>query len=56
MIITATATGIFYALRAGNAKPPKASLDATDIMKIAGGIVGGVLVKDYAIYKEWINE
>ena len=56
MIITATATGIFYALKAGNAKPPKASLDTTDIMKIAGGIVGGVLVKDYAAYKKWFNE
>ena len=51
LIITATATGIFYALRAGNAKPPKASLDATDIMKLAGWIVGGALVKDYVAYK-----
>ena len=42
--------------KGANLKPPKASLDAMDIMKIAGGIVGGVLVKDYAIYKEWINE
>ena len=48
LIITATTTGIFYAL--------KASMDAMDIIKIAGGIVGGVLVKDYAVYKKWINE
>ena len=27
-----------------------------DIMKFAGGIVGGVVVKDYAVYKKWINE
>ena len=27
-----------------------------DIMKLAGVIVGGVLVKDYAVYKKWINE
>ena len=56
MIITATTTGIFYALKAANVKPPRASLDAMDIMKLAGGIVGVVLVKDYAVYKKWINE
>ena len=27
-----------------------------NIMKLAGGICGGVLVKDYAVYKKWINE
>ena len=52
----ATTTGIFYVLKAANVKPPKASLDAMDIVKRAGGIVGGVLVKDYAVYKKWINE
>ena len=31
-------------------------MDAMDIMKLAGGIVGGALVKDYAVYKKWINE
>ena len=56
LIITATTTGIFYALKAACIKPPKASLDATDIMRLAGGIVGGVLVKDYAVCKKWINE
>ena len=56
MIITITIVGIFYALKAGNVKPLKASLDAIDIMKLAGGIVGGVLVKDYAVYKKWIKE
>ena len=56
LIITATTTGIFYVLKAANVKPPKASLDAMDIMKLAGGIVGGVVVKDYAVYKKWINE
>ena len=56
LIITATMTGIFYILKAANVKPPKTSLDAMDIMKLAGGIVGGVLVKDYAVYKKWINE
>ena len=39
-----------------NVKSPKASLDAMDIMKLAGGIMSGVLVKDYAVYKKWIKE
>ena len=51
LITTATTTGIFYVLKAANAKPPKASLDAMDVMKLAGGIMGGFLVKDYAVYK-----
>ena len=55
LIITATMIGIFYILKAANVKPPKTSLDSMDIMKLAGGIVGGVLVKDYAVYKKWIN-
>ena len=56
LIIAIEATGIFFGLKAANVKPPKASLDAMDIMKLAGGICGGVLVKDYAVYKKWINE
>ena len=49
LIITTTTTGIFFALKAANLKPPKASLDAMDIVKRAGGICEGVLVKDYAV-------
>ena len=56
LIITITTTGILYALKTANVKPPKASLDAMDIMKLADDIVGGVLFKDYAVYKKWINE
>ena len=56
LIITATTTGIFYVLKAANVKPPKASLGTMDIMKLASGIVGGVLVKDYAVYKKWIKK
>ena len=56
MIITTAAMGIFFALKAANVKPPKASLDAMDIMRLAGGICGGVLVKDYAVYRKWIKE
>ena len=56
LIITITTTGIFCTLKASNVKPPKASLDAMDIMKLARGKVGGVVVKDYAVYKKWIKE
>ena len=55
LIIATGATGIFFRLKAANVKPTKASLDAMDIMKLAGGICGGVLAKDYAVYKTWIN-
>ena len=55
LIITATATEIFYVLMVANVKPPKASLDAMDIMKLADGIVGGVFIKDYAAYKKCIK-
>ena len=56
LIITATSTRIFYVLKAANVKPPKASLDAMDIMILAGGIVSGVLFKDYEDYKKSIKE
>ena len=49
LIIPTTTTGIFFALKVANLKPPKASLDAMDIVKRAGGICEGVLVKDYAV-------
>ena len=55
LIITIGAAGIFYGLKAANVKPPKASLDAIDILKLTGGIYGGVLVKDYVVYKKLIN-
>ena len=52
IIITATTNGIFFTVKAANVKLPKASPDAMDIMKLAGRICGGVLVKDYAVYKK----
>ena len=55
LIITITTTGIYFALKAANVKPPKASLDAMDIIKLTGGICGGVLIKDSAVYKKWIK-
>ena len=51
IIITATTTSIFFVLKTANVKPRKTSLDAMDIMKLAGGICGGVLVKHWAVYK-----
>ena len=53
VIITIGATRIFFGLKALNVvKPPKTSkLDAMDVMTL-----GVVLVKDYAVYKKWINE
>lgn len=56
VVITATITGIFFALKAANVKLPKASLNAMNIRKLAGGICGEVLVKDYVAYKKWINK
>ena len=56
LIITATTTGMFFALKAANVKPPKASLNAMDITRFADGICGGVLGKDYVVYKKLINE
>ena len=56
LIITITTTGVFYTLIAANVKPLKESLDAMHIMKLVGGIVSGVLVKDYSVYKKWIKE
>ena len=50
--MTATTNLILHVLKATNVKPLKASLDAMDIMKLAGGIVGGTLAKDYAVYKK----
>ena len=52
LIITIGAAGIFFGLKTANVKPPKASLDAMGILKVTSGIWGGVLVKDYAVYKK----
>ena len=45
LIITANTTGYF-----------NTSMNATDIMKLADGIVRGILVKDYSVYKKSIDE
>ena len=56
LIIIGTTTGMLFALKAANVKPPKASIDAMNVMKLIGGICGGVLVKVCTVYKKWINE
>ena len=56
LIITTWATGIFFGLKTVGVKTLKASLNAMDIMTLAGMICGGVLMKDYTVYKKWINE
>ena len=45
-----------FAMKATFVKPPKASLGAMDIIRLCDVIYGGVLVKDYAVYKKWIND
>lgn len=54
-ITTATATLIVLAMKAADAKTPKASLEILDITKLANGIFGRVLVKEYVVYKKLIN-
>ena len=56
LIITIGTAGIFFGLKAANVKPPKASLDAMGILKLTSGICGCVLLKDYTVYKKWINK
>lgn len=56
LIIMATTTGLLFVLKAANIKPPEASLDVIDIIKLAGGTCRVVVVKDYAVYEKWFNE
>ena len=55
-IITGVTLLAFYTLKALKIKAPSPSLDPTDALKLAGGICLGTLVKDYAVYKKWIDE
>lgn len=56
LIIMATTTALLFVLKAANIKPPEASLDVIDIIKLAGGTCRVVIVKDYAVYEKWFNE
>ena len=42
--------------KGGKHKATKGVPRCYDIIKVAGGIEGGVFVKDYTLYKKWINE
>ena len=54
-VITGATVGIFWLLKMGKiASPPKAALDASDIIKLSGGVITGALLKDYAVCKKWI--
>ena len=35
--------------------PPSAKLDINDVFKLGLGIIGGEIVKDYAVKKIWMN-
>ena len=55
LVITGATVGIFWLLKMGKiASPPKEALDASDIIKLSGGIIAGAFLKDYAVYKKWI--
>ena len=56
LIITGGATGIFFGLKVVGTKLLKESLNAIDIMTLTGLVCGGTLMKDYAVYRKWINE
>ena len=55
LVITGATVEIFWLLTMSKiASPPKAALDASDIIKLSGGIITGALLKDYAVYKKWL--
>ena len=56
LIISIGTIGIFFTLKTVNVKLPKAPLGAMNVMKLAGGVCGGVLIKNYAVYRKWIKE
>ena len=56
-IITGVTLGVFFGLKSLlKTQPPSVKLDGMDALKLFGGISSGVLVKDYAVYKKWIDE
>ena len=56
LIITIETTGLDFGIKAIGVKWPGTSLGATDIVKPTSLFWGGVLMKDYAVYKTRINE
>ena len=55
LVITGATVGIFWLLKMSKiTSPPKAAMDASDIIKLSGDIITGALLKDYAVYKKWM--
>ena len=55
LVITGAKVGTFWLLKMGKiASPPKAALDAFDIIKLSGGVIAGALLKNYAVYRKWL--
>ena len=55
LVITGATVGIFWLLKMSKiTSPPKPAMDASDIIKLSGGIITGALLKDYAVYKKWM--
>ena len=56
-IITGVTLGVFFGLKyLLKTQPPTVKLDGIDALKLFGGVATGVLVKDYTVYKKWIDE
>ena len=56
-IITISTITLFYLLKTIlKVSPPSASLNPNDMLKLTGGICVGTLVKDYLVYKKYIDE
>ena len=55
-IVTGVTIGLYVSLKYFfKVSPPSAKLDLSDVGKLGFGIISGVLVKDYAVDKKWIN-
>ena len=53
LVIAGATVGIFWLLKMGKiASPPKAALDASDIIKISGGVITGALLSIRSGYDE----
>ena len=56
-IITISTIALFYLLKNTlKVSPPTASLNVNDMLKLAAGICTGTLIKDYMVYKKYIDE
>lgn len=54
--MTTTTTRTHFALRIARVNSSNLFLDVTVIMKLAGALCRGVLVKDHAVNKKWIDK